>query len=75
MFGKVHSGGHTCRLLYDSKEPFSRFKIAGTDSFEKNLNKFNMIKIALNVMLSEWSSLLESGKTKAVTEYIMEFVC
>ena len=59
----------------ESKESFSRFKIAGTDSFEKNLNKFNMIKIALNVMLSEWRSLLDLGKTKTVTEYITEFVC
>ena len=53
----------------DSEEPFSRFKIAGTD-----LNKFNVIEIALNVMLSEWRYFIEPGKTKMVTEYITEFV-
>ena len=32
----------------DSKELFSRFKIAGHDSFESKLNKYNVIKIDLN---------------------------
>ena len=40
----------------DSRELFSQFKIAGTNLFEKNLNKFNVIKIDLNSVFAQWKS-------------------
>ena len=60
----------------DSRELFSQFKIAGTDLFEKNLNKFNVIKIDLNAMLSEWKVLEpHDGRPDTVIGYVAKCVC
>ena len=60
----------------DSRELFSQFKIAGTNLFEKNLNKFNVIKIDLNAMLSEWKVLEpHGGRPDTVIGYVAKCVC
>ena len=43
----------------DSKEMFSKYKIAKADSFEKHLNKYNVIHINMVDFLSEASSIEE----------------
>ena len=40
----------------NSAELFAPYKIAKSESFSKHLNKYNVIKIDLNAMLSEWKS-------------------
>ena len=43
----------------DSKEMFSKYKIANADSFEKHLNKYNIIHINMVDFLSEASNIDE----------------
>ena len=58
-FGKIIAG-NMINAYYskgcDSRELFSRFKIAGDSSFEKYLNKFNVIKLDIN---SEYRNSLD----------------
>ena len=49
----------------DSKELFAPFKISKKKSFETYLNKFNVIKIDLYAMFSDWQShFSEEASTK-----------
>ena len=60
----------------DSKKLFSRLKIAGEESFEKHLNKYNVIKIDLNATFSEWGNIsIKSDKAKCVMSYVTNLVC
>jgi len=43
----------------NSRELFAQYKIASTDSFEKNLNKYNVIKIDLNALYGTYLGLTE----------------
>ena len=50
-FGKTYAGNMLCAYYTrgsDTKELFSRFKIAGDPDFEKYINQFNVIKIDMN---------------------------
>ena len=50
-FGKTMAGNMLCSYYSkgcDSRELFSKFKIAQTPDFEKKLNKYNVIKIDMN---------------------------
>ncbi len=60
----------------DSRELFSNYKIAKTENFEKNLNKFNVIKIDLNGMNATWKSTPNSDeKPENVIFYITKLIC
>ena len=60
----------------DSKELFSKLKIARKESFERHLNKYNVIKIDLNAMFSEWESIsVKSEKAKCVMNYVTNLIC
>lgn len=48
----------------DSRELFSQFKIARAQSFEKNLNKFNVVYIDLNSIYTMWQNKPESVRPK-----------
>ncbi len=60
-FGKTIAGNMISAYYSkgcDSKELFSRFKISKDDSFEKYLNKFNVIKLDVN---SEYRNALDKN--------------
>ena len=59
----------------DSRELFSRFKISGTDSFEKHLNKYNVIKIDLNALHAKWKVLSSDGYEDSFVAYVSKTVC
>lgn len=59
----------------DSKDLFAPYKIAGTANFEKNLNKFNVVYIDLNVMYSKWLELTEDKKPQFVVHLVNQRVC
>ena len=62
----------------DSKELFAPFKISKKKSFETYLNKFNVIKIDLYAMFSEWNALSKSDKNEekeAFMLYVTRKVC
>ena len=60
----------------DSRELFSRYKISKTDFYEKNLNKFNVIKFDLNARLSVWKALPPDEKTDGnVIAHIARLIC
>ncbi len=40
----------------DSAELFAPYKIAKSETFSQHLNKYNVVKVDLNAMLSEWKS-------------------
>ena len=40
----------------DSAELFAPYKIAKSETYSKHLNKYNVVKVDLNAMLSEWKS-------------------
>ena len=48
----------------DSKELFAPFKISKKKTFATYLNKFNVIKIDLYAMFSEWNALSKSDKNE-----------
>lgn len=60
----------------DSRELFSRFKIASLPSFEVGLNKYNVIKIDLNSMSSKWKTEISKEETvDNVIDYVTLQVC
>lgn len=60
----------------ESKELFTQFKIAKTSCFEQFLNKYNVIKIDLNALFSEWKSIQnKSENSKTVIGYITGLIC
>lgn len=60
----------------DSRELFAPYKIARTADFETHLNKFNVIKIDLNAMFSEWQVIPpEERRSKTVIDYVTNLVC
>ncbi|WP_294430017.1 AAA family ATPase [uncultured Treponema sp.] len=60
----------------DSKELFSRFKISKTASYEKNLNKFNVIKIDLNARMSVWKTVAPKERSEEnVIAFVQNQVC
>ncbi len=60
----------------DSRELFSNYKIAKTENFENNLNKFNVIKIDLNGMNSTWKSIPDNEeKPGNVFFFITKLIC
>ena len=78
-FGKTIAGNMLCAYYSkgcDSRELFAPYKISSDSDFEKNLNKFNVIKIDMN---SEYQnaedkdSLLKDLKNKIKAEFKQEF--
>ena len=59
----------------DSKELFSRFKIASTQDFEKNLNKFNVVYIDLNSLFARWQNLPAEKRPAFVVHLVNQVVC
>ena len=51
------SAYYTCE--YDSRELFSNFKIASSDSYEKHLNKYDVIFLNMQEFLSQSSNVEE----------------
>ena len=47
----------------DSRELFSRFKIAQADSFEKHLNQYNVIRLNISDIMSESATITEAIKS------------
>lgn len=78
-FGKTIAGNMLAAYYSkgcDSKVIFSKFKISQAPDFEKNLNKFNVIKIDLN---SEYQNIIDKEKllqnltNKIKAEFKQEF--
>ena len=60
----------------DSRELFAPFKISKKKDFETHLNKYNVIKIDLYALYSEWKSLVISDAQKdAFITYVIKLVC
>lgn len=59
----------------DSKELFSPYKISKSPSFEKNLNKFNVIKIDLNARYGTWISTTIEKRTYPFIAFATQPVC
>ena len=72
-FGKTIAGNMLCAYYSkgcDSKELFAPYKISSDPDFEKNLNKFNVIKIDMN---SEYQNASEKDRVLTrLTEKIKE---
>ena len=60
----------------DSRKLFLPFKITQTDSFEKHLNKYNVIHIDLNSLYANWQELDNAQKQETpFMLYVNELVC
>ena len=60
----------------DSKELFAPYKISKEPSFEKHLNKYNVLKIDLNAMYSKWMSFEPKEKRpETVISMLTRTVC
>ena len=64
----------------DSSELFAPYKIAKSETFGTHLNKYNVVKVDLNAMLSEWKSKCERSRDvithlgeKLLAEFKIEF--
>lgn len=58
----------------DSEDLFSSLKISKTENFEKNLNKFNVIKIDLNARFSVWKTL-QNNRPPFFIESLTKLIC
>ena len=59
----------------DSKDLFSKYKIAKTDNFKKYLNKFNVVHIDLNSIFTAWQNKIESQRPKFVVHLLNHLLC
>ena len=60
----------------DSRELFSSLKISQSEDFEKYLNKYNVIKIDLYALYTEWNTLANEEKSKkSFIPYVAMLVC
>lgn len=59
----------------DSRELFEPFKISGTESFDLNLNKFNVIKVDLNARYGNWISMPTENRTKPFIASVTNPIC
>ena len=59
----------------ESKELFAPYKISKSPSFEKNLNKFNVIKIDLNARYGSWITAPQEQKIFPFMAYVAKPVC
>ena len=60
----------------DSRMLFSKFKIAETDGFEDNLNKFNVIKIDMNALYGSWNTIdKDSPHPRYIVNYMTDLIC
>ena len=59
-----------------SKNLFSEYKISKTESFEKHLHTYNVIKIDLNALYSQWKNIpVKQEEFKTVTGYLTTLLC
>lgn len=64
-FGKSIAGNMLCAYYSrgaDSEKLFEPYKISKSESFEKNLNKFNVVKLDLNALYGNWIGLSDAEK-------------
>ena len=76
-FGKSLAGGMLSAFYSkgaDSKDLFAPFKVFGTESFEKHLNKYNVVAIDLNALYSRRLSLGSKQET-SIIGYVTNCVC
>ena len=60
----------------DSKKLFAPYKISKNESFEKNLNKYNVIHIDLNAMYGSWLGMsVEEKKGNSFVSFLSQKVC
>lgn len=60
----------------DSKALFEPYKISETESFEKHLNKYNVVHIDLNAMYSDWLGATEEEKKgHSFVSFFSKIVC
>lgn len=59
----------------DSKKLFSNYKIAKTQDYERNLNKYNVVYIDLNATFAKWQGLPDDERDKSVIYFLNKIVC
>lgn len=78
-FGKTIAGNMISAYYSkgaDSRELFAPYKISQEPSFEKHLNKYNVLKLDLNAMYSMWlSSFPVESRPETVVAFFSRLVC
>ncbi len=78
-FGKTIAGNMLSAYYSkgaDSRKLFEPYKISSDASFEKHLNKYNVLKLDLNAMYSKWLSIEPGAKRpETVIGYFTKLVC
>lgn len=77
-FGKTVTSNMICAYYSkgcDSDVLFSQFKISSSDSYKKNLNKYNVLKVDINAMYAKWHAVISPNKKFSFVEYLTMSIC